>query len=197
MDVILSTRNRSKVDQIKALLSGLNINVLSLEDAQIQGEGVEDGSTLQENAFKKAEFASKESGKWAIADDSGLYIQALDGQPGIHAARWAGDCTTEEIMKFTLDKLQGVPLEKRNAVFQTVAVIVSPNGEKFSYAGEVSGILLLEPRTACQPNMPYSAIFLPVGCDKVWAEMTVEEENAMSHRGIAFRQVRDFFIQHY
>ncbi len=192
MDVILSTRNQSKIDQITALLSGRGINVLSLEDAGIKGEVVEDGITLEENAYKKAKFASNQSGMWAIADDTGLYIEALDGQPGIHAARWAGDCSTEEIMGFTLDKLKGVPLENRTAVFQTVAVVVSPDGKKFSFGGSVSGILLPEPRTLCQPNMPYSAIFLPKGSAKVWAEMTVEEENSLSHRGIAFRQVREF-----
>lgn len=159
----------------------------------IQGEVVEDGITLEENAYKKAKFASDQSGMWAIADDTGLYIEALDGQPGIHAARWAGDnLTTEEIMRFTLNKLEGVPLEKRSAVFRTVAVVVSPGGQKFLFHGSVSGILLPEPRTACQLNMPYSAIFLPNGSNKVWAEMTVEEENERSHRGIAFRQVRKF-----
>jgi XTP/dITP diphosphohydrolase len=194
MEIILSTKNRSKIDQIKALLNELDIQVLSLSEAGIEGEAVEDGTTLEENAFKKASFANKQTGKWAIADDTGLFIDALDGKPGIHAARWAGDdLTTEQIRDFTLKKLKDVKEENRTATFTTVAVIISPKGEKTVFNGSVKGKILSTPRTECQPNMPYSALFVPDGQNKVWAEMDVDEENRISHRGQAFRQVRDFF----
>lgn len=194
MEIILSTRNRSKIDQIKGMLAGLDITVLSLSEASIEGDAIEDGQTLEENASKKASFANQQTGKWAIADDTGFFIDALDGKPGIHAARWAGDgLTAEDIMRFTLDKLKDVPSENRTATFTTVAVVVSPEGEKKVFSGSVRGIILTEPRTACQPNMPYSALFVPDGQEKVWAEMSVEEENAISHRGKAFKQVRNFF----
>ncbi|MEK7635378.1 MAG: non-canonical purine NTP pyrophosphatase [Patescibacteria group bacterium] len=194
MEIILSTRNRSKIDQIKALLNGLDIQVLSLDEAGIEGEAVEDGATLEENAFKKASFASKQTGKWAIADDTGLFIDALDGKPGIHAARWAGDdLTTGQIRDFTLAQLKDVKEENRTATFTTVAVIVAPTGEKTVFSGSVKGKILSAPRAECQPNMPYSALFIPDGQSKVWAEMDVNEENRISHRGQAFRQVRDFF----
>ena len=194
MEVILSTRNRSKADQIKAMLTGLNITVLTLSEAGIEGEAIEDGTTLEENAFKKASFANAQSGKWSIADDTGLFIDALGGRPGIHAARWAGDGkTTEEIRDFTLDQLKDVKDGDRTATFSTVAVIVSPTGEKTVFTGSVNGRLLETPRMECQPNMPYSALFVPDGQDKVWAEMNVDEENAVSHRGQAFQQVREFF----
>jgi len=190
MEIILSTRNRSKIDQIKALLNGLNIQVLSLGEAGIEGEAVEDGATLEENAFKKASFANRQTGKWAIADDTGLFIDALDGNSG----RWAGDgLTTEQIRDFTLAQLKDVKEENRTATFTTVAVIVSPTGEKNVFSGSVKGKILSAPRTKCQPNMPYSALFIPDGQNKVWAEMDVDEENQISHRGQAFRQVRDFF----
>lgn len=193
MEIILSTRNRSKVEQIKGMLAGLPISVLSLAEALIEGDAVEDGTTLEENAFKKAHFASTETGKWAMADDTGFFIDAWGGKPGIHAARWAGDgLTTEEVMRLTLEKLEGVPSSERTATFTTCAVIVSPDGEKRVFTGSVCGKILNEPRTQCQPNMPYSAIFVPDGQDKVWAEMSVDEENAISHRGLAFRHVRDF-----
>jgi XTP/dITP diphosphohydrolase len=98
-------------------------------------------------------------------------------------------------MRFTLDKLKDVSLENRTATFTTVAAVVSPKGEKKVFSGSVRGIVLTEPRTACQPNMPCSALFVPDGQNKVWAEMSVEEENVISHRGKAFTQVRDFFAQ--
>ncbi|MEK7552069.1 MAG: non-canonical purine NTP pyrophosphatase [Patescibacteria group bacterium] len=196
MEIILSSRNKSKIEQIKAVFSGLDIKVLSLEDAGVEGEVIEDGTTLEENALKKAVFGHKHTGAWCIAEDTGLFIDTLDGQPGIYAARWAGKgVTTEATRDFTLKKLEGVPLHKRTATFQTVAVVVSPTGEHKFFSGEVKGKILLKPRTECQPNMPYSGIFMPDGQSKVWAEMEVEEENKISHRGKAFRQVRDFFLK--
>ncbi len=197
MEIILSTRNQSKVTQIKNILDGLDLTVLSLSDANIEGEAVEDGTTLEENALKKALFASKQTGKWAIADDTGLFIDAWGGKPGIHAARWAGDgLSTEEIMRRTLRKLEGVPIEGRTATFKTCAVVTSPDEKHIGFfTGKVRGTILIEPRTVCQPNMPYSAIFVPDGHDKVWAEMSTEEENAISHRGEAFRQVREFLAE--
>ena len=91
IDIILSSRNPSKVNQIKPVFVGLPVNILSLEEASILGEAIEDGTTLEENALKKACFAWEQSKKWSIADDTGFFIDALQGGPGIHAARWAGD----------------------------------------------------------------------------------------------------------
>ena len=194
MKIILSTRNRSKIDQIKAIFAGMDVTILSLDEDGIEGEVIEDGKTLEENALKKALFANKKSGSWSIADDTGFFIDALNGEPGIYAGRWAGEgVKTEDIMKFTLRKLEGVPPENRTAIFKTVAAVVSPEGEQRTFTGTASGTILTEPRTKCQPNMPYSAIFIIDGQEKVWAEMSVEEVNAISRRGKAFRQVRDFF----
>lgn len=196
MDLILSSRNKSKIVQIKAALDGLPLRVLSLEDAGIVGDVVEDGATLHENAYKKAMFAHEQTKGWVIAEDTGFFIDALDGRPGIHAARWAGEgLTTEDIMHYTLRQLQDVPEGKRTATFTTVAILVSPEGVVSIFMGSVKGKLLTSPRTACQPNMPYSALFMPDGCDKVWAEMEPDEENKISHRGKAFRQVRHFLSE--
>lgn len=193
MDLILSTRNPSKAEQIKAVFAGLPVRVLTLEEAGVEGEAVEDGTTLSENAAKKALFGAKETGKWCIADDTGLFIDALDGRPGIHAARWAGDdASTEDILNYTLNALKDVPGEKRTAAFRTVAVLARPDGTLVEFMGEAPGSLLEAPRVPFQPKMPYSAIFVPEGGEKSWAEMTVEEENKVSHRGKAFGQLRDY-----
>ena len=195
MKIVLATKNPSKVVQIKALFADMDIKVISLIDAEIEEDAVEDGVTLEENTLKKILFAKRYFGNvWYMADDTGLFIDILDEQPGIHAARWAGkNKSTEEIRDFTLDKLGGVPLEKRTARFKTVAVVMSPQGKVEMFEGVVEGKLLTEPRCECQKGMPYSSLFVPEGSEKVWAEMGTEEENLISHRGKAFGQVRSFF----
>lgn len=193
MEIILSTRNPSKVEQIRAIFSDLPIQVHSLEEAHIFGEVKEDGETLEENAYKKALFAWEASKQWSIADDTGLFIDALKGQPGIHAARWAGEnLSTEDIMNFTLNKLNGVIFEERTAYFKTVVCVITPEGSTHFFTGEIRGTVLPKPRTACQPKMPYSAIFQPKGSEKTWSEMSVKEENEISHRGQAFKKVHSF-----
>lgn len=193
MNIILSTRNPSKVTQIQELFGGSDIRVLTLNDANIEGEAVEDGATLEENAFKKAWFAYEHSGKssWTMADDTGLFITALGGKPGIYAARWAGEnASTEDTMNFCLQQLQGA--SDRSAIFRTSVVVISPGGGKHVFTGEVAGHLREVPKIPPQPKMPYSSLFVPEGQELSWAEMTTAQENAISHRGIAFRQVKSF-----
>lgn len=195
MHGILATRNPSKARQIGALLAGLPITIISLDEAGIEGAAEEDGTTLEENAFKKARYAHERSGLWSFADDSGIYIDALDGRPGIHAARWAGDVSTDEIMHYTLAQIAHVAEPYRTATFRTVAVAIAPDGTEYHFLGEVHGSLRTTPSAAAQPNMPYSPLFVPLGHTKSWTEMTVEEENAISHRGKAFAKLRDFLIE--
>ncbi|MBX4206612.1 non-canonical purine NTP pyrophosphatase [Candidatus Parcubacteria bacterium] len=198
--ITLSTRNPSKTEQIKAIFAGSNCVIRTLAEARIKGEAVEDGDTLYTNALKKAEFARgkkwwsifalwKED--WSISDDTGIFITALKGEPGHRAARWAGeDAETEEITVYTLKRLEGIT--DRSAVFRTTVVLMSPKGKPYSFTGEVRGTILEAPRVPAHPKMPYSPIFLPDGETQVWAEMTVEYENSISHRGKAFRKARQF-----
>ena len=191
MKIILSTRNPSKAEQIQALFVDSNVEVLTLADMGIEGEVEEDGSTLEENALKKALFAHSETKTWAMADDTGLFIDFLNGEPGIKAARWAGEkAETDEITSFTLQKLEGAL--NRSATFVTVVAVVTPEGRSHFFKGEVRGHLLESPRVRPQPKMPYSPIFQPEGEKLVWAEMTVEHENSISHRGKAFRLAKAF-----
>lgn len=193
MRIILATRNQSKVEQIKPVFASLSFAVASLADAGISGDVVEDGETLAENALKKARFAREKTGEWALADDTGLFIDALGGAPGVHSARWAGEGkSAEEILAFVLEQLLKTPRPRRTATFRTVAALVSPDGEEMIFAGSAPGVLLEAPRVQFQPGLPYSSIFLPDGYEKVWAEMSVAEENEISHRGKAFRAARDY-----
>lgn len=191
MEIILATRNPSKARQIQAVFSNSEIQVRTLDDAGIEGEAVEDGATLEENSFKKAWYAhERSSDTWAMADDTGIFITALNGEPGINAATWAGDVSTEEITAYCLKRLEGVT--DRSAVFRTIVVLISPTGEKHVFSGEVRGDILEAPRLPPQPKMPYSPIFVPTGERLVWAEMAMEYENTISQRGIAFRKARTF-----
>jgi XTP/dITP diphosphohydrolase len=195
MEIILSTRNSSKAEQIRAVLGGLPISVLTLDDANIKGKAEEDGLTLEENALKKARFAFENANRdiWTMAEDTGLFIEHLNGEPGIFASRWAGEkASTEDILEHTLLTLRGV--SNRRAYFETVAAVVTPEGE-YVFTGKVSGNLLEEPWTKPQPQMPYSSIFVPEGSELVWAEMTTDQENEISHRGIAFRKVKEFLLE--
>jgi len=193
MEIILSTRNPSKTVQIKEVFAGSKITLLTLDEVQITGEAVENGSTLEENAELKARYAHDHSDgtRWAVADDTGIFISALNGAPGVHSARWAGDVPTEEITRYCLKRLEGAT--ERSAIFRTVVAAVSPEGSARFFVGEVPGTLLSAPRVPPQPKMPYSPLFVPDGETQVWAEMSTEHENAISHRGKAFRKALTFF----
>lgn len=190
MKIILSTRNPSKAEQIKAIFAGSSFSILTLEEAGFEGEAIEDGDTLEANALKKAIFAHR-PGTWSMADDSGIFIDALGGAPGVRSARWAGEtATTDEITAYTLKRLEDVM--DRSASFMTKVALISPTAEVLVFNGEVRGKLLEAPRTRPQPKMPYSPIFVPDGHDLTWAEMSVELENNISHRGKAFRKAKEF-----
>lgn len=192
MKIILSTRNPSKVEQIKGVFEGSSILVLTLDQANIKGQGVEDGKTLEENALKKAMFVHQsEPTAWAMADDTGIFIDTLGGKPGVDTANWiGGNKDADQAALWILDQLKDAT--NRRATFKTVVAIVAPDGTHTLFWGEAQGALLDSPRSKAQPGMPYSLMFVPDGSDKVWAEMTVDEENNISHRGKAFKQAREF-----
>ena len=193
MNIILSTRNPSKTEQIKAVFNGMPLSILTLNETEISGEAIEDGRTLRENAYKKAKYALKYApqGYWTMADDTGLFISALNGEPGIMSARWLGqNATTEDTMNYCLRRLEGI--QNRSAFFETDVILLSPHGQEYFFSGRAFGKILEHPRVQPQKKMPYSPIFQPEGSDKTWAEMAIEEENEISHRGKAFSQVRQF-----
>jgi len=195
MNIVLSTNNPSKAEQIKAVFDGSTISVLTLAEAGIQGRGIEDGDTLEHNAMKKALFAHEQRPDlWSMADDTGIFIDALNGKPGVHTADWPSwrgkNKEITEITQWILEQLKNV--KDRSATFKTVVAIVSPKGKQYFFEGEVHGHILETPRPKTQPNMPYASIFIPDESTKVWAEMTLPEENAISHRGKAFKKAREF-----
>ncbi len=192
MKIVLSTRNPSKAEQIKAVFKDSVVSILTLDEAGIEGQGIEDGTTLKENALKKAIFAHEQDPTvWTMADDTGIFIDALNGKPGVHTADWnGGNKETDQMTAWIIEQLKNIT--NRSATFKTVVAIISPQGEQYLFKGEVRGKILRIPRPATQPKMPYAPTFMPDRTDKVWGEMTVDEENKISHRGKAFRQAREF-----
>jgi XTP/dITP diphosphohydrolase len=193
LEIILATRNPSKTLEIQHVFADSPIIVRSMENAGIIGEAFEpEDGNFESNAFLKAHFVQEQvPGAWVMADDSGICIDAHDGAPGVNTAYWAGrDATQEELTKFIVEKMRGV--EDRSATFHTYVALLTPEGEEQVFHGEMPGSLLHEPRGISLPKMPYSALFVPEGDMRTWAEMSSAELSARSHRGIAFRKVREF-----
>ncbi|HOX10923.1 MAG TPA: RdgB/HAM1 family non-canonical purine NTP pyrophosphatase [Candidatus Moranbacteria bacterium] len=193
MRIIFATHNQGKVREMQNILSGLDVEIVSAEEAGIFEDVEEDGKTFEENALKKARFIMEKTGEWAVADDSGLCIAALDGAPGIFSSRWAGESSSgDELVNFTLEKMKNIPAENRSAYFESAIALVSPEGKHWTFAGTVDGKIVAISKGEAHPKLPYDVIFVPEGYEKTFAEMSQEEKNKISHRGLAFLKLKEF-----
>ncbi|MBU1178369.1 RdgB/HAM1 family non-canonical purine NTP pyrophosphatase [Patescibacteria group bacterium] len=193
MKIILATHNSSKVKEISQLMSELDLEIVSLDDIGITEDVVEDGDTFAANALKKARFAADQVSEWVMADDSGMCIDALDGQPGIHSARWAGDDVSDRAKaEFTLVKMENVPVGERGASFNTVAALIAPDGSEHLFEGILRGEIMTELRGPIRPHLPYDCLFKPEGYDQTYAQMSPDEKCRISHRGIAFNKLKKY-----
>jgi XTP/dITP diphosphohydrolase len=155
----------------------------------------ETGSTFAENSLIKARAVSTHTGLIAIADDSGLCVDALDGQPGIYSARWAGQGATDESnLALVLEQIRDIEPARRTAHFACAAALVLPSGEEYVVQGQVNGVLLTQRRGV--GGFGYDPIFLPDGFDITTAEMTSEQKDAISHRGQAMRALVPVIQEH-
>ncbi|MCP9452335.1 MAG: XTP/dITP diphosphatase [Nitrospira sp.] len=189
-DLVLATRNRDKAREVAALLSGLPWRIRMLSDFPGAPEVVEDGETCEVNAIKKATEIAKATGHCAVADDTGLEVDALEGRPGVYAARYAGlDATYEDNCRKLLKELDGIPWERRTARFVTVAVWASPTGEVITANGVLEGVIADQSRG--EHGFGYDPVFYVPELDKTLAELTPEEKNRISHRAKAFLKLRD------
>jgi XTP/dITP diphosphohydrolase len=193
MKIIFATHNPGKIKEMREILKGLDVEIVSADDAGVTEEIVEDGKTFEENALKMAKFVAEKTGEWVMADDSGICIDALGGEPGVCSARYAGDGVRgEDLVKFILGKIAHVPEENRTATFTTVVALVAPTGDHWFFEGKIFGRLADLPRGAGRDHLPYDTIFLPEGESRTFAEMTDVEKNKVSHRGQAFRKLKNF-----
>lgn len=192
--IIFATGNQDKMKEIRMILENLGIPVSSMKEAGIDVDIVEDGTTFEENAMIKAEAIAKLTEAIVLADDSGLEIDYLNKEPGIYSARYAGTDTSYEIKNnLLLQRLEGVPDEKRTARFVCAIAAVFPDGSKETVRGTIEGRIGYE--IAREHGFGYDPIFyLPeYGCTT--AELDPEKKNELSHRGKALRLMREIIEQ--
>ena len=184
MKAVFATKNRHKTNEVKALLSqyGVDIELLTLNDIGFTDEIIEDGESFEENALIKCRAVSKKYDGIVIADDSGLCVDALDGEPGIYSARYAGDGSDDSNNKKLLEKLKDVPYEKRTAMF-VCALAAIIDGEEYVIMGYCEGKIAFEKRGS--GDFGYDPLFEYKNTKKTFAEITEEEKNRVSHRAHA------------
>lgn len=188
--LVLATRNAGKSREIRSFLQGFPVEILDLNDFGPIPEVVEDGATFEENAYKKAHFTARVLGFPALADDSGLEVEALDGAPGVHSARYAGpDATDEENNRKLLHALE--QYENRKARFCCVLSLAVPSGPALTYEAFCKGTILRHPRG--ENGFGYDPLFYYEPLGKTFGEMTLEEKAQVSHRGKALSELKREF----
>ena len=188
--VVFATGNQNKVREVRQILDGLDVEVRTMKEMGIASEPEETGETFEENAMiKAAAIADAVQDAIVLADDSGLEIDYLNGEPGIYSARYLGEDTSYEVKNAKLiERLEGVPKEERTARFVCVIACILPDGSRFTTRGTIEGYIGWEP--AGENGFGYDPIFYvdEYGCST--AQMTPEQKNAISHRGNALRALR-------
>jgi XTP/dITP diphosphohydrolase len=188
-EVVIATRNPGKLREIEAILSPLHLKLLSLRDFPDLPEVEEDGATFAENAGKKARAIARLTGRPAIADDSGLAVDALGGQPGVLSARYAGgNATDRERYQKLLDEMAGIPEGKRQATFVCVLAVAFPSGKMQVVEGECRGWITFAPRG--KHGFGYDPIFFVPEFAKTMAELEPEVKNRISHRARALEKLK-------
>ena len=188
--IIFATGNQHKMAEIRQILGDLPVEILSMKEAGISVDIVEDGTTFEENAWIKAQAVAACCDDIVLADDSGLEIDYLNKEPGIYSARYAGEDTSYEIKnQMLLDRLQGVPREKRTARFVCAIAAAVQGREPIVVRGTIEGYI--GERPAGENGFGYDPIFYVPDLDCSTAELSPEEKNARSHRGNALRMMRE------
>lgn len=187
-EIVLATQNRDKMREIKDILGDLKIEILTPYDFRDVPQVVEDGKTLEENAFKKARVVADFTGKYALADDSGLEVDALDGAPGVYSSRFAGEgCTYRDNNIKLLKLLENV--NERGARFRCVVVLVNPDGEGETTEGIIEGTISDEIKG--ENGFGYDPVFIVPEYNKTFAEIGLEIKNKISHRAQALNKMKE------
>ncbi|MGN0693637.1 MAG: RdgB/HAM1 family non-canonical purine NTP pyrophosphatase [Lentihominibacter sp.] len=200
--IVAATKNRHKIEEIQAITEEFGMNIVSRDEAGVPDvEIVEDGSTFEENSYKKAHGIMELCGEITVADDSGIEVDRLDGAPGIYSARFAafpgnfpeegdedGESTDEKNNEKLLRLMKGVPYEERTARFVSVITMVFPDGRTIVARGTVEGYLADELRG--DGGFGYDPMFIPEGYTQTMGEMGAEEKNRISHRANALKVLR-------
>jgi XTP/dITP diphosphohydrolase len=196
MEMVVATRNRKKLDEIRRILEGIDVGLHMLDEYPDCPEVEETGRTFEENAVKKAREVASHTGRTALADDSGLEVDALAGAPGVYSARFAAlDGTGGEVSDKTntdrvLSKLGRIPDTERGARFVCVIALARPGGDVRTFEGTVEGRIGRTP--VGESGFGYDPVFYPEGHGRTFAQMKPEEKDGMSHRGKALRMLRQY-----
>jgi XTP/dITP diphosphohydrolase len=194
MNIVLATRNKKKVEEIKKILGpmGAASKIYTLDDFPDMEDVVEDGDTFEANAVKKAKQIAGATGMTALADDSGLEVDFLDRAPGVYSARYAGEDVDDRANNDKLlNALKDIPAEKRGAQF--VCCIALASGKEIrTFTGYVKGRIGTEPKGAS--GFGYDPLFYPEGSNRTFAEMSDTEKNAISHRANALRELQKYLL---
>jgi XTP/dITP diphosphohydrolase len=197
---ILASQNAGKIEEVRMLLLDLPWEVVAMRDAGVVGEAPEDQDTTAGNALQKARYVTEATGQWSFADDTGLFIPALGGEPGVRSARWAGKrVSDEELVAYAVSRIRAIPDADRKAYFETTVALVAPLADatadgvhEWVFSGRVDGTLLDAPVGPPRHHLPYDALFVPEGSDETFAQMTQTQKNRLSHRGRALYSFRQF-----
>ena len=188
--IIFATGNEGKMREVRMILAGMGMTVVSMKEAGVRADIVEDGKTFEENAVIKAKAVMEVTGQIAMAADSGMVIAYLNGEPGIYSARYMGEDTSYDIKNQNLiDRLEGVAEEKRTARFVCAIACALPDGTVLTSEGTMEGIIGYESRG--KNGFGYDPVFYLPECGCSSAELTPEKKNELSHRGKALRKMRE------
>jgi len=187
MKLLVATRNRHKLEEIRAIFRMDSLELLAASDIEGLPEVEEDGDTFEANAIKKAATMARESGLWTLADDSGLEVDALDGEPGVRSARYAGEPADYQANNDKLLRELG-DSSNRRARFRCVIALSDPRGECRTVSGSCEGSIIDAPRG--EAGFGYDPLFVPEGYDVTFAEMDAESKNRISHRGKALERAQ-------
>lgn len=185
--LIISSSNKDKVKEIKELLSHLDLEVLSKNELDIEKfETIEDGETLEENSLKKAKDLKERVNHMVIADDTGLFVNSLNGDPGVHSSRYAGEEGSDDLN--TKKLLENLENKDRKAYFKTVISLITQEGEIYTVEGICKGKITTTPKG--NNGFGYDPIFIPAGYDKTFGELGDHIKNKISHRGKALEELK-------
>ncbi len=191
--LLLATYNKGKIREFRNLLSGIPYEILTLTDCGITREVEETGETYEQNALLKATSMASMSCRLTMADDSGLEVEALGGEPGVRSARYAGENKTDaDRIAFLLAKLKDAPDIHRTAQFRCVIALAVPNGKVQLFSGTCQGVITTEPRGT--NGHGYDPVFYIPELGKTMAELTMKEKNLVSHRARAAAKAKEYLI---
>lgn len=192
--LLIATHNPGKFNLFKKYFAGSNYQLFSLEGLGITYDVPETGKTFEDNAALKAEAYMKLSGLPTLADDGGIEVDVLDGQPGVYSARYAGPKATDaQKVAFLLERLKDIPLERRTARFRVVLALARPDKEIKLFSGSMEGIISLEPLGKPQTGLPYRQIFIPAGYNKTLDELDEQGiTDYISHRQKAVQELLQY-----